>query len=95
MGSQRIAEERIRILFNQAEEKFDSEPELSDRYMEIAQRIGERTQTSIPGNLKKHFCSSCGSYWRHGDNCEVRINSENQLIEYKCLKCGEKQKHGY
>lgn len=95
MSQQKIAEERIRILFNQAEDKFDSRPELSNRYMEIARKIGERTQTSIPVNLKKHFCSGCGVYWRHGDNCQVSINSKKQLIEYKCLKCGEKQKYGY
>jgi len=95
VGQEKIAEERIRILFNQAEKQFDSESELSDRYMELAQRIGERTQTTIPANLKKHFCSNCDSYWRHGDNCRVRIDSENQLIRYKCKLCGEEKKYGY
>jgi len=95
MTTSKIAEERIRILFNQAEERFDKEPKLANRYIELAQKIGERTQTSIPNNLKKHFCSNCNTYWRHGNNCEVRIDSKNQLIRYKCLKCGGKQKYGY
>ena len=95
MNTQKIAEERIRMLFNKAEEKFDKEPELSNRYIELAQKIGERTQTSIPSNLKKHFCSNCNTYWIHGNNCKVRIDSQNQLIKYKCLTCGEEQKYGY
>ena len=95
MTREKIAEERIRILFNQAEKRFEEHSDLSNRYIELAQRIGEKTQISIPGNLKKHFCSSCNTYWRHGENCKVRINSEKQLIIYRCLNCGEKKNYGY
>jgi RNase P subunit RPR2 len=95
VSTQKIAEERIRILFSQAEKKFDSEGELSDRYVEIARNIGERTQVSVPSNLKKHFCSNCGKFWRHGANCSVRIDSENQFIRYTCENCEEEEKYGF
>ena len=95
VGREKIAEERIRILFRQAEEKFGSDPELSDRYIELAQRIGERTQVRIPEDLKKEFCSNCSTYWQQGKTCRVRLNPEKKLVEYRCLECGEKQVYGY
>ena len=95
VSKKKIAEERIRILFNEAEKRFDSNTELSNRYIKLAQRLGERAEISVPKNLKKHYCSNCNIYWRHGDNCRARIDSENQLIKYKCLECGAEKKYGY
>lgn len=95
MQPRKIAEERIEILFKQAENKFGEDPELSDRYVEIARKIGERTQTSLRKDLKLKFCSSCGSFWRPGANCKVNINPEKSILEYNCCNCGESEKHGY
>ncbi|MFB6100761.1 MAG: ribonuclease P protein component 4 [Candidatus Nanohalobium sp.] len=95
MDTKKIAEERIKILFQQAEEKFDEDPELSRRYVEIARRIGERTQVPIPSELQKKFCSSCNNYLKPGKNCRVRLNSQEELVEYTCGECGEVEKYGY
>lgn len=95
MQSGKIAEERIELLFDQAEEKFDENPKLSDRYVEIARKIGERTQTPLRKELKLKFCSGCGSFWRPGATCKVNINPEKSTVEYKCCNCGESEKHGY
>lgn len=92
----KIAEERIEILIKESEKKFEKgDTELSQRYIELAKRIGERTQTSIPREQKKKFCKKCNTYWKQGKNCKVTINSGKQLITYKCLECGETEKHGY
>ncbi|MFB6158395.1 MAG: ribonuclease P protein component 4 [Candidatus Nanohalobium sp.] len=95
MRTREIARERIDILFREAGEKFERHPELSRRYVEIARRIGERVQVSIPGEYRKKFCSSCGAYWKPGKTCRVRLKSENRLVQYHCLECGEVENYGY
>jgi ribonuclease P protein subunit RPR2 len=95
MDTRKIARERIELLFRQAEEKFDENSGLSSRYIEIARRIGERVQVSIPSELRKKFCSSCNSFLKPGNNCKVRTNSTEKMVEYRCEECGEVEKYGY
>jgi ribonuclease P protein subunit RPR2 len=95
VDTQRIAEERIRLLFDQAEERFESDPELSCRYVELAKRVGERAEVSIPHNFKRKFCSSCSSFMKPGNNCRVRNDSTEEVIVYTCLECGESDRYGY
>jgi RNase P subunit RPR2 len=95
MQPQKIAEERIEILFGQAEEKFDEDPDLADRYVEIARSIGERTQTSLKKELKMKYCSGCGSFWQPGASCTVDINTEKSSVLYRCNNCGETEEYAY
>jgi RNase P subunit RPR2 len=95
VNTRKIAEERINILFKKAEEKKEKNLKLSNRYVKLACRIGERTQTSIPRKHKKKYCSNCKTYWIQGKNCQTRIDSKNNTINYKCLNCGEKTSYGY
>lgn len=89
--SSKIAEERIRILFEEAEKRS----EYAERYLKLAERIGMRTETSIPSDLKKRYCSECYSIMRPGDNCKIRIDSNSNTVIYECLNCGEEERHGY
>jgi len=90
-----IAEQRIRLLFEQAQEKFDRDPDLSDRYVEIAREIGMSYNVSIPSDLRKKFCSNCKAFLVPGANSKVRIDSENQNIIYCCEECGNVDRYGY
>lgn len=96
MNSREIAEERIERLFGLADKRFsDGRKELADRYVELARRIGMRSQVSIPDRFKKRYCSGCGSYLVPGKNCKVRVNSKNKVIKYTCEECGEVERHGF
>lgn len=95
MSPEKIAEERIEILFEKAEKVFEENPNLADRYVEIARRIGERAQVSVRSDLKKKFCSNCGSFLKPGKNCSVEIKSSEEMIYYSCEKCGETDRYGY
>ncbi len=92
-----IAEERIRRLFEMAERRVreGEEPELADRYVEIALEIGMGQNVSIPSELKKRFCSDCHSYLVPGRNCRVRINSKTGNINYVCTECGNVDRYGF
>ncbi|MFP4038249.1 MAG: ribonuclease P protein component 4 [Candidatus Nanohaloarchaea archaeon] len=89
--SHQIAEERIRILFEEAEKR----PEYMERYLKLAERIGMRAEASIPSELKKKYCSSCYSLLTPGENCRVRVISDEKIVSYRCLECGEEKRYGY
>lgn len=91
-----IARERIERLFELAEERTEEgENQLADRYVEIARNIGMRHNVSIPGELRRKFCSNCNSYLVPGKNCMVNIDSKKNLIVYRCEECGEEDSYGY
>lgn len=89
--SSKIAEERIRILFGEAGKR----PEYAERYLKLAEKIGMRTETSIPSDLKKKYCGECYTLLNPGNNCKVRINSDSKTVEHECLECGNILRHGY
>lgn len=73
--------ERIRYLFQQAEEN----PEFSDRYVEQARKLAMKTKTPVPSELKKRFCSHCYTFFRPGVNCRVRATGKT--VSYYCKSC--------
>ena len=83
--SKKIALERIKILFEEAEKEFKKNPERSDRYAEIARKISMKTKTKIPSELKRKFCKYCKKYLVPGVNLRVRMNKSRVI--YNCLNC--------
>ncbi|MFB6145335.1 MAG: ribonuclease P protein component 4 [Candidatus Nanohaloarchaea archaeon] len=92
----KIAEERIERLFQLAEKRFsEGDEELANRYIEIARKIGMRTNTSLPPELRRRICEDCGSFLLPGENCEVRLNSKRRTLNYHCRNCGHVNRYGY
>ncbi len=81
----RIAAERIKELFKQADEAFDKDPELSNRYVGIARKMAMKYRVKIPPNLKRRFCRHCYSYLKQGKTCRTRLNKGKMV--YYCLNC--------
>ena len=92
---QRIAKERILLLFKEAEKEFRKHPERSKRYVELAQKIGMRYNVRIPKDLKRKFCSKCLSYLKPGVNCRVRTRKGKRAVVVACLVCGFVSRHPY
>lgn len=90
-----IAKERIDILFEQAEKEFHTHPELSDRYVQIAQKISTKYNVPIPQKHKKRVCKHCKTYLVYGANARIRINSQKKHILITCLNCGKKKRYKY
>lgn len=82
----KIAMERIDILFKNAEYEFVYNPELSNRYVNIARKIAMRQRIRIPSEYKRKFCRNCNSYAVPGENMSVRIHRGKVI--YKCGRCG-------
>ena len=89
-----IAEERIEILFREAETIFSESPKLANRYVFIARKIAMKFNLKIPSELKRRFCHKCYSYLMPGENAKVRTNSQTKCVEWTC-ECGEVNRYGY
>ncbi|MDI6806784.1 MAG: ribonuclease P protein component 4 [Candidatus Aenigmarchaeota archaeon] len=84
---QKIAKERIVILFDLAEKEFEKHPERSKRYVELARKIGLRCNVRFPQQLKRKFCKSCNSLLIPGKSSSVRISRKALIV--KCLGCNK------
>jgi ribonuclease P protein subunit RPR2 len=92
---QKIAKERIQILFDLAEKEFKKHPERSKRYVELARKIGLRYNIRFPKELKRKFCKNCNSLLIPGYSSQVRIKSEKKVLEVKCLNCKKIYRYPY
>jgi ribonuclease P protein subunit RPR2 len=92
---QEIAEERISILFGLAKHEFGGHPERSDRYVELARKIGMRYNVRLRKEFRMSLCRSCRRYLVPGKNCVVRSNARTLSVEVKCLGCGRVMRFPY
>ena len=82
---QKIAKERIRILFAQARIRFNEDSKLSDRYVQLARKIAMRYKVKIPQILKRQFCKNCHKFLVPGVNLRIRLHKGRTI--YYCLEC--------
>ena len=80
-----IAQERIQILFEQAEKEFSQNKQLSNRYVTLARKIAMKTKVRIPQELKRRFCKHCYHYLQPGFNARVRTHQGRVIIS--CFDC--------
>jgi len=91
---QKIARERIEILFSLAEKEFKRHPERSKRYIQLARKIGLRYNVRLPKELKRKFCKECNSLFTVSSK-QVRIDSRTKTVTIKCLNCGKTYRYPY
>ncbi|MAG38602.1 ribonuclease P [Candidatus Woesearchaeota archaeon] len=81
----RIAKNRIKTLFFNADEIFPESPELSDRYVSLARKISMKYKIKLESEFKRKFCKHCYKYLRPSVNCRVRTISKK--LVYSCFNC--------
>jgi len=81
----RIALERIKILFREADIIFNENKELANSYIKKARRLAMRVNLRIPRELKRKFCKHCYSYFKPGKS--YRVRTKNGKIVYYCFHC--------
>jgi len=88
--TRQIALQRVHTLFRLAKEKIREEPELAQRYVEIARRIAMRTKLRLPTEYRRLVCKHCKSFIYPGVNCRVRIQQRREPhMVITCLVCGK------
>lgn len=94
LQQQKIAEERILILFDLAEKEFKKYPERSKKYIQLARKIGLRYNVRLSKELKRKFCKKCNSLLT-ASNKQVRVDSKTKTVAIKCLSCGKMYRYPY
>jgi len=80
-----IALQRIKILFQQAEQAFPKNKVLANRYISLARKMAMKVHASIPQNLKRRFCKHCYKYLVPGVNARIRTRDGKVIIS--CFEC--------
>jgi len=81
----KIANRRIRFLFDEAKNVFKQDSGLADKYIKMARRIAMKYKVRMPAEMKKRFCKNCHRYLVPGANSRVRLH-KHRLIYY-CMSC--------
>lgn len=83
-----IARERVEMLFMQADRVFTTNPERSNRYVELARKIAMRQRIRIDREHRRRFCHHCSAYLKPGQNMRVRVHRGNVVVT--CHVCNRK-----
>lgn len=84
-----IANQRIRVLFEQADALGRSNPELSSRYVASARKIAMTARVRLPWEFKRRTCKRCNALFVYGENVRVRVRQKREPhVVITCLKCG-------
>jgi len=81
-AKQTLAIERIYRLFELAQ---TAEQKYQKRYLQLAKRIGEKVNISVPKELQKTYCKKCFSM-------NVTETNETPFFVVKCVNCGFEKK---
>jgi ribonuclease P protein subunit RPR2 len=90
-ATKKIARERIRILFEQADLVAPAHPERSNRYVELARKIAMRQRVRIDRDLRRRFCHHCSAFLVPGRNMRVRIHRGHVVVT--CRSCNRKTRY--
>jgi len=89
-ATKRIALQRVHTLFRLAKKVVHEEPELAQRYVEIARKIAMRTRVRLPTEHRRSICRYCKGFILPGVNCRVRIQARRKPhMVITCLLCGK------
>ncbi|MBU0460097.1 MAG: ribonuclease P [Nanoarchaeota archaeon] len=80
-----IAQERIKILFDQAEQAFQKNKALANRYVTLARKLAMKVKLSMPREFKRKYCKHCYKYLKPGINARIRTRDSKVIIS--CFEC--------
>ena len=90
----RIASERIGDLFALAErEAAAGEPDLADRYVTLARKIGMRYNVRLLPEYGELYCRGCSTFWVEGRTVRTRLRLGHRVRT--CLGCGRERRVPY
>jgi len=88
--TRQIALQRIHTLFELAMKNIKKEPQLAQRYAQIARRIAMKTKVRLPKEYHRLICRHCKSFIYPSVNCRVRMQQRREPhMVITCLICGK------
>lgn len=93
---QKLAKERIEILFKQALKQAKAgKLDRANRYVFLARKLSMKYQVQIPKPMRRKFCHKCYHYLLPGKNVSVRTNPKTKAVEMQCLDCKHINRYPY
>ncbi|MCW4023058.1 MAG: ribonuclease P [Candidatus Bathyarchaeota archaeon] len=84
-----IALRRVHMLFSLAKQVAHENPELSQRYVQLARKVAMRARLRLPREYRFLVCKKCKSFILPGVNCRTRIQPRREPhMVITCLSCG-------
>lgn len=80
----KIADVRIKGLFDLARSVSSKDLLLASRYVRIARDISKKYQVSLDRGDRFVFCKRCGSFLRFGVNGRVRLTRGKVVVSCSC-----------
>ncbi len=87
------AKEHMASLLKQAEEIFNKNKTLANRYVKLAREIAMKFKCRFTSEQRRKFCKHCYSFLMPNKNCRVRTR-DGMLIHY-CLECKNYNRYKY
>jgi ribonuclease P protein subunit RPR2 len=88
--TKQIALDRIRTLFRLARETIHENPDLAQRYVNIARRISMTAKVRLPIECRRQVCRYCKKFILPGVNCRVRLQQRwEPHVVVTCSLCGK------
>lgn len=81
-----LAQENIRIYFEEAQKRVATAPDLAHRYMRMARNMAMRFRVPIPSDLCLRMCKHCRHYLVPGRNARIRVEKGMRIILCKDCK---------
>lgn len=89
-----IAQERIAVLMDLAERSaLQDMLERSDRYVDLARRIGMRHNVPLGSVYRRRICDRCHGYLHPGVTARVRLAKGKVTVH--CQRCGAHSRFPY
>jgi ribonuclease P protein subunit RPR2 len=89
LNTKQIAQQRIDILFKQANTIGKTNPTLATEYIKTAQKVAMSARFPLPKKYKHRICKHCKTLLITGFNCRIRIQQKREPhIVATCLNCG-------
>jgi len=89
LNTKQIAQQRIDIIFKQADTIAKTNPTLATEYIKIVQKIAMTARIPIPHKHKHRICKHCKTLLITGHNNRIRIQQKREPhIVVTCLNCG-------
>jgi ribonuclease P protein subunit RPR2 len=94
--SQKIAQERIEVLFGEADSAArEGNLSRANRYIFLARKLSMKFSVRLSREQSRKFCHKCYKYLQPGKNLSVKINPKTQSVEYLCKECGSITRYPY
>ena len=89
LSARKIARERVRRLWELAQKKAKTEPQLARHHMRVARKVSRRVREGLPRDIARRLCKKCGTVLIPGHNCRVRVRGNREThVTVTCLECG-------